>query len=186
MRPDFTARDPLEDTQPDPVVRPRMAPGKRRAIEAISLAVLLPGLLATRWVDNSHIYRKQGESVTTVSRTATVRLAHSQWRLLGRQAAKDLNGNVVLLMTARPLDAQGVKDLSGGYGLGFRLRDKAGHVWDVASNLDDSDNKPAVGTDLPVKVVGRVPDSLVSAVVLELRQSSWSHPSQSRWYRFAH
>jgi len=173
---EWTIRDPLEETVPDPIARKRrMSDGKRRAVEATALVVLLPGFLVAQWVDNQQQGRRYQthEQVTVVRRGGTGTLPHLRLRLLGRDTtgpAKSTGGpagsaRLKLVVNVTPLDAQGVKDLNV---LGYTVRDRAGHVWS-AGGATDSDQKPSVGAETQVSVTALVPERLVSSVVLEVR-----------------
>jgi hypothetical protein len=51
---EWTVRDPLEETSPDPIPRRRrLSDGWRHAIEVVALILLVPGLLAAEWVDGA-------------------------------------------------------------------------------------------------------------------------------------
>jgi hypothetical protein len=173
---EWTVRDPLEETVPDPIPRrKRLSAGRRRAIEVAALLLLVPGLLATEWVDAEHQSRQwqTHEHVTVVRRGGTATLGHVRLRLLGRDTtgATSPSGSssgavsLKLVVVARPLDAQGVKDVDR---VGYTVRDRDGHVWSAAGS-SDPDVKPRAGADGQVTVTALVPGSLVSAVVLEAR-----------------
>ena len=193
---EWTVRDPLEETVPDPMPRRRrLSDGTRRAIEVAALLLLIPALLATEWIDDDHQARqwKTHERVTVVRRGGTGTVGHVRLRLLGR----DTTGNTTragspsgavelkLVVVARPLDAQGVKDVDR---IGFTVRDRAGHVWS-AGGSSDPDVKPRAGADGQVTVTALVPGSLVSTVVLEARPGgllSQKGPGPTPVLRFAH
>jgi hypothetical protein len=174
---EWTVRDPLEDTVPDPVERRRrLSGGRRRAIEAVALAVVGTGYLTAQWIDDSHqarAYPPARERVTVVGRGGSGTIGHVRLRLLGRDTTGQTTGSTVpagatlikLVLTARPLDAQGVKSVQA---IGFTVRDRAGHVWS-AFGASDRDVKPAVGTDMQVTVTASVPARLAGSVVLEAR-----------------
>jgi hypothetical protein len=190
----MTARDPLEDTVPDPVGRtPRVG---RRALEAVALLLLAPGLLAIRWIDDEHqaAQRQAAEHVTVVRRGGTGTLGHTRWRLLGRDSTARVRSStapagavqITLLLQVRPLDAQGVKDAGT---TGYRLRDRAGHVWDAAGLLgSEGDRDPVAGQETRVTVTASVPKRLVNSLVLETRQRSplLTRPGPVQVLRFAH
>jgi hypothetical protein len=173
---EWTVRDPLEDTVPDPIERGRrLSDGKRRAVELTALVVLVPGLLATQWIDNQHQGRQYQtrERVTVVPRGGTGTLGHLRLRLLGRDTtgpskstgAPAGSARLKLVVNVRPFDAQGVKDVDT---LGFTVRDRDGHVWSAAGS-PDRDQKASAGADTQVSVTATVPERVVSAVVLEVR-----------------
>jgi hypothetical protein len=88
-----------------------------------------------------------------------------------------------LVVTARPLDAQGVKAVDS---IAFTVRDRAGHVW-AAYGLADRDVKPVAGSDMQLIVTAYVPPRLVSSVVLEARQARFGQaPGATPVLRFAH
>jgi hypothetical protein len=181
---EWTVRDPLEDTVPDPVERrPRLSDGRRRAIEAAALALLVPGLLVAQWIDDSHQarhFRAQGapgpEKVTVVSRGGTGTLGRVRLRLLGRDTTgppRDTTTpagavNLKLVVQVRPLDARHAKDDVDG--LAYSVRDRGGHVWSAGGTYD-RDRPPAAGAETQVTVTATVPERLASAVVLEVRPS---------------
>jgi hypothetical protein len=192
---EWTTRDPLEETSPDPVPRRRrLSDGRRYAIEMIALVLLVPGLLATEWADGAKQSRQwqTNERVTVVRRGGTGTVGHVRLRLLGRDTTGALKSsttpagavNLKLVMTARPLDAQGVKGIDT---LGFTVRDRAGHVWS-AFGATDRDHTKAVGTDIEVTVTATVPERLVSSVVLEARPGGPASkgPGATPVLRFAH
>src|SRR5256885_6576136 len=131
-----TTPDPLESTAPDPVRR-RMPAGRRRAIEAWALAVLVPAVLVTYWIDGRHLGRgfDPPERVTVVPRGAAATIGHTRWRMLGRVAKGDPlstpppgSAQLTLLLQVNVLDAQGVKDATN---VSFQVRDGDGHIWDA-------------------------------------------------------
>ncbi|GAB2853913.1 hypothetical protein GCM10027176_65760 [Actinoallomurus bryophytorum] len=192
---EWTTRDPLEETSPDPIPRRRrLNDGWRHAIEVVALILLVPGLLAAEWVDGSKQSRQwqTKERVTVVRRGGTGTLGHVKLRLLGRDTTGALKSsttpaggvNLKLVVTARPLDAQGVKSIDI---LGFTVRDRAGHVWSAFPSTD-RDRTKAVGTDTEVSVTATVPERLVSSVVLEVRPGALASkgPAATPVLRFAH
>ncbi len=193
---EWTVRDPLEETVPDPVERRRrLSPGRRRAVEAVALAVLAPGLLATQWVDNEHQSRsyQTREQVTVVARGGTGTIERVQLRLLGRDTTGAQRTpttpagavSVKLVVQARPLDAKGAKNLDS---LGFTLRDRAGHVWTADGGLD-LDKEPAAGAQTQLTITGDVPAALAGSVVLEARPGQLTLRAADGWtpvLRFAH
>lgn len=192
---EWTIRDPLEETSPDPIPRRRrLSDGWRHAIEVVALILLVPGLLAAEWVDGSKQSRQwqTKERVTVVRRGGTGTVGHVRLRLLGRDTTGALKSSTTpagavslkLVVTARPLDAQGVKGIDI---LGFTVRDRAGHVW-TAFGTTDRDRTKAVGTDTEVTVTATVPERLVSSVVLEARPGGLASkgPGATPVLRFAH
>jgi hypothetical protein len=192
---EWTIRDPLEETSPDPVPRRRrLSDGRRYAIEVIALVLLVPGLLAAEWADGAKQSRQwqTNERVTVVRRGGTGTVGHVRLRLLGRDTTGALKSSTTpaggvrlkLVVTARPLDAQGVKGIDI---IGFTVRDRAGHVW-TAFGTTDRDRTKAVGTDIEVTVTATVPERLVSSVVLEARPggSASKGPGATPVLRFAH
>lgn len=199
---EWTVRDALEDTVPDPIERrPRLSDGRRRAIEVAALAVLIPGLLTARWIDDSHQARHfqspgkpaGGERVTVITRGGTGTLGHVRVRLLGRDATgppKDSTtpagaAYLKLVVRVRPLDARSAKtDVDQ---LSYTVRDRDGHVWSAGGSYD-RDRDPAVGVDTQVTVQATVPAPLLNAVVLEVRptQSFGKATGPVPVLRFAH
>lgn len=174
---EVTARDPLEDTVPDPVVRPpRLTRGQRRAVEAGALLVLLAGLSVVRWIDDVDQVKRVDppDQVTVVPHGATGTLGHVQYRLAGRDAtaapksttAPTGAAKLTLVLNVRPLDAQGVKNAKI---VTYDVRDHSGHIW-TATGLPDLDHDPVAGTTAPVTVTAEVPERLLNSVVLEVRQ----------------
>jgi hypothetical protein len=195
---EWTIRDPLEETVPDPVVRRRrLSDGRRRAVEASALILLVPGLLVTQWIDDHHQAQnlQPHETVAVVRRGAIGSLGHLQLRLLGRDAKSPPRSattpagavHLTLLLVMRPLDAQGVKDADL---VAYSVRDRAGHVWTALGTYGGvgSDTKPQVGVPLQVTVTANVPERLVSSVVLEARRGSLAPVDgrSTRVLRFAH
>jgi hypothetical protein len=88
---EWTIRDPLEETVPDPIERRRrLSTGRRRAIEAVALAVIGPGFLVGQWIDDAHQARgfpPAHERVTVIGRGGNGTLGHVRLRLLGRDPA---------------------------------------------------------------------------------------------------
>lgn len=192
---EWTIRDPLEETVPDPIPRrKRLSGGRRRAIEVAALVLLIPGLIAAEWIDNDHQARQwqTHERVTVVRRGATGTLGHVRLRLLGRdttgkpasEGAPAGAVNLKLVVVVRPLDAQGVKDVDA---VGYTLRDRTGHVWSAAGS-SDPDQKPQAGVDGQVTVTAMVPGRLVNSVVLEARPGGLTRkgPGPTPVLRFAH
>jgi hypothetical protein len=192
---ELTTRDPLEDTVPDPVERtPRLSRRQRRTVEACALLVLAPGLLAVRWIDDSHqaVQWQPDERVTVVRRGATGTLEHVRLRLVGRDATGALKtrttpagaARVALVLEVRALDAQGAKDAKY---IGYALRDRSGHVW-MALGLPEGDRDPVVGAPARVTVSATLPERLLSSVVLEARQGSPARKGTGpvQVLRFAH
>src|SRR4051812_32023168 len=95
---EWTVRDPLEETVPDPVERRRrLSDGRRRAVEAVVLVLLVPAFLTAQWIDNAHQARnfpaqskKVQEKVTVVRRGGTGVLGRVRLRLLGRDTTGPL------------------------------------------------------------------------------------------------
>lgn len=178
---EWTVHDPLEETTPDPIERrPRLSLGKRRAVEAAALVLLVPGFLTVQWLDDAHQarhFRAQGEPgtehLTVVPRGGTAVLGRVRLKLLGRDATgspaagASAGGAVVtLVMQVQPLDAQHARqDVDR---LTYTVRDRAGRVWSAGGSYD-SDHPPAAGAASQVKVTATVPKGLVSSVVLEVR-----------------
>lgn len=193
---EWTIRDPLEETVPDPIERRRrLGNGSRRVIEVAAVILLVPGFLAVEWIDMDHqsVGYQTKESVTVVRRGGTGTLGRVRLRLLGRDAtgvskstdAPAGSAHLKLVVDAQPLDAQGVKQLPA---IAYTLRDRAGHVWSAGGETDP-DLKPAAGTVTQVSVTATVPAGLVSSVVLEARPGGLttrkpSGPTQV--LRFAH
>lgn len=198
---EWTVRDPLEETVPDPIERrPRLSEGKRRAIEAAALVLLVPGFLTTQWIDNAHQarhFRAQGqpgpEHVTVVPRGGTATLGRVRLRLLGRDATgapRSLTTpagavNLTLILQVQPLDARHAKEDVDR--LAYTVRDRAGHVWS-AGGMYDRDQPPAAGTVSQVTVTATVPEHLAGSVVLEVRppESAKQTTGVSPTLRFAH
>lgn len=171
---EWTVRDTLEDTTPDPIGRRRrLSEGKRRVIEAVALLLLVLGLLTAQRIDDEHQSRayQTRERVTVVPRGGTGTIGHIQLRLLGRDTTgspkSDIAGAVTLrlILQARPLDAKAAKDLDT---VGYTVRDRAGHVWSAFGSTDPG-NKPAAGAVGQVTITADVPARLVNSVVLEAR-----------------
>ncbi len=193
---EWTVRDPLEETVPDPVERGRrLGGGRRRAIEAAALVLLVPGFLTAQWIDNDHQSRQwqTRERVTVVARGGTGALGRVRLRLLGRDGAEAPKSTTApagsarlkLIVAAQPLDAQGVKQLPT---IGYTVRDRAGHVWSAGGATDPA-RKPAVGTVSQVTVTATVPQGLLSSVVLEARPGGLGAPKgpgPTPVLRFAH
>jgi hypothetical protein len=192
---EWTVRDPLEETVPDPVVRPqRLSDGWRRTLEASALLVLVPGLLIAQWLDRGHNndISKPPDQVTVVPRGGTGTLGHLRMRMFGRdvsgppRSATTPAGAVQLrlVLEVRPMDAQGAKVAQF---VAYSVRDRAGHVWTAFPLLGDPDNKPAAGVPMQVIVTANLPERLVSSVVLEARQSTGAaRPARPQVLRFAH
>lgn len=198
---EWTVRDPLEDTVPDPVERRRrMSDGTRRALEVAALIVLVPGFLATQWVDDGHQarnYHAQGEygleTLTVVPRGGTATLDRVRLKLLGRDATGAPRDDTMpagavrlrLVLQVQPLDADHAKN--DVQGLNYTVRDRDGHVWS-AGGLYDTDNPPVAGAAGQVKVLATVPESAVSSVVLEVRPPASERRKAARppVLRFAH
>jgi hypothetical protein len=158
--------------------RRRLNPSARRLVEVCALLILLPVTLGLRWYDDDHTLGHQlrrDERIVTVPRGASGTLAHAAWRMIGRQvgSAQELRdpapGTAVLVLAleVRPLDAEGVKQISAGQ-LTFRLRDRAGHVWTGSGTLPDSSQ---VGRAARVEVSATVPSDKVTSVVLDVLPS---------------
>jgi hypothetical protein len=191
---EWTVRDPLEETVPDPIERRRrLSTGRRRAIEAVALVVIGSGLLVGQWIDDAHQARgfpPVREHVTVVPRGGDGTLGQVRLRLRGRDSKLQPTGSVPsgsvalkLVVTARPLDAKGVKNVNA---IAFSVRDRAGHVWS-AYGLGDRDVKPAAGTDMQLIVTAYVPPRLVSSVVLEAQLGQFGQaPGAKPVLRFAH
>lgn len=185
------APDPLEETRrdrPRRARRRRLGPRARRTAETVALAVLLPALVVTQWVDDSG-QNATRERIRTVPRGAAVTIGHVQWRMLGRVPSTDrpfASGAVslMLLLEVRPLDAQGVKQAEP-YNLTFRVRDGEGHEWSAGADASGAD-EPAVGRAAQVKVTAVVPQQVATAAVLELRATPAPQPGPGDWVRFAH
>jgi hypothetical protein len=188
-----TVRDPLEDTVPDPIMRSsRLSPARRRALEAIALIVLVPGLFAVRWLDDTQQAQQWQvpEHVTVVPRGGTGTLGHVRLRLLGRDATAPSRGSLTpagavrltLVVEVRPLDAQGVKDAQM---IAYSVRDRAGHVWAGLAGVGPT---PAVGVAAQVKVNADLPPPLISSVVLEARKGTFGAKGRgpAQILRFAH
>ena len=178
---EWTVRDPLEETVPDPVPgRKRLSAGRRRAVEVAALAVLVPGFLTAQWIDDDHQSRswQTNERVTVVRRGGAGILGHVRLSMLGRDVTGRPTGvgapagsaGIKLVVTARPLDAQGVKDVDT---IGYTVRDREGHVWSAVGS-SDRDVKSQAGADRQVTVTATVPGRLVSSVVLEARPGGLS------------
>jgi hypothetical protein len=199
---EWTVRDPLEETVPDPVERRRrLSDGKRRAVEAVALVLLMPAFLTVQWIDDAHQARnfpsqdKKGpEKVTVVRRGGTGVLGRVRLRLLGRDttgpqrdgATPAGGANLKLVVQVRPLDARHAKDDVDG--LMYSVRDHDGHVWSAGGTYD-RDRPPAAGAETQVTVLATVPERLVSAVVLEVRPpppEQGPRPRTVPVLRFAH
>ncbi len=157
-------------------------------MEAVALAVLLPGLVTVQWLDDAHQVGGQ-DTTTTVPWGATATLGHTQWRLLGRvpDGGRSFTPGAVtvrLLLQVRPMDAQGAKQADPA-NVGFRLRDRAGHIW-TAGTDGGSDTEPAAGQTTQITVTGDVPARLAGSVVLEMHLGSSFAAGPKHWYRFAH
>jgi hypothetical protein len=176
---EMTTRDPLEDTVPDPAEPPgRVSRRTRRALEAAALLILAPGLIAVRWVDDSHqaALRQPPDHVTVLRRGATGTLGHTRWHLLGRDATAPVRDSTLpagtakltLVLRVRALDAQGVKDADS---TAYQLTDRAGHVWTALGLLGtEGRREPVAGGETPVTVTATVPERLLNSVALEIRQ----------------
>ncbi|MCO6011757.1 hypothetical protein NE236_43105 [Actinoallomurus purpureus] len=187
-----TMRDPLEDTAPDPLGRGKRTRGRRRrAVEAVALLVLAPGLIVVRWIDDSHqaAALQPAEHITVVRRGQTGLLGGAQWRVLGRDTTapeKDATTpagavRLKLIVEVRPLDAQGVKNATATE---YQLRDGAGHVWTGLPLGAD----PVAGRTSRIAVTSDIPARLVSSVVLEISQksSAWTRRSSLHGLVFEH
>jgi hypothetical protein len=192
---EWTVRDPLEETVPDPIVRrPRLSDGWRRAVEVSALLVLVPGLLIAQWLDRGHDNNKSNppDQVTVVPRGGTGTLGHLRLRLIGRDVTSPLKSATTpagavrlrLVIEIRPMDAQGAKVAQF---VGYSVRDRAGHVWTAVPSLGGSDNKPVAGVPMQAIISADLPERLVSSVVLEARQSIGAQrPTRVPVLRFAH
>jgi hypothetical protein len=192
---EWTTRDPLEDTVPDPIRRePRLSTGQRRALEASVVLVLAPALLATEWLDDAHHSKasQTNERVTVVHRGGTGTLAHVRLRLLGRDATAPARKSTTpagavrlsLVMELRPLDAQGVK--ASDY-FAYSVRDRAGHVWSAYASVN-SDLHPTAGVAFQRMIYADLPPSVVNSVVLEARGGGLTLKTKqpAQVLRFAH
>lgn len=185
-----TTPDPLESTVPDPVRR-RMPARRRRTIEVCALAVLLPAVLVTYWIDGSHMGRSfdPPERVTVIPRGGTATIGHTRWRLLGRDAKAGPTFSttppgslrLTLLLQVSVLDAQGAKDATR---VTYQVRDREGHIWPALGQFPDADDPPA-GSTVPDTVTANVPPNLVSKVVLEV-QAAAAKKGPVQVLRFAH
>ncbi|KAB2347809.1 hypothetical protein [Actinomadura rudentiformis] len=177
-------RDPYEQTRPDPrqderaegdegeETPPRrewLRGGERRFIEVIVLVCLASLLLGLRWVDSKDAVRKTfqpPEQVTSVARGAPGVLADIEWRVTGRTAGRALGerdpevAELRLTLTARPLNAAGMKAIRG-YGISYRVLDAEGREWD-ATGL------PRPGAPYQVTVRATVPRSKADSLTLEV------------------
>jgi hypothetical protein len=178
---------------------------KRRLIELGVLLILLPAALGVRWYDESNLALTRGpdERVTVVPRGAWAKLGHNQWRMLGRQAPSSTprspgsslrdesppgSAQLILLLEAKVLDAQGAKDLDK---MEYEVRDREGHRWSAEGaaqdqSIDDAD--PAPGSTQRVRVTAMVPQGKLSSVVLDLHIEPYYRPERTVLHvlRFAH
>jgi hypothetical protein len=196
---EWTVRDPLEETVPDPIERePRLSEGKRRAIEAAALVLLVAGFLTAQWIDDAHQarhYQAQGrpgpEHLTVVPRGGTATLGRVRIKVLGRDTTGAPRSgttpagavNLKLVLQVQPLDARHAREDVDH--LTYTVRDRAGHVWS-AGGMYDTDRPPAAGTVSQVTVIATVPGRLAGSVVLEVRPMAPAQAGVSQALRFAH
>jgi hypothetical protein len=160
--------------------------------------VLLTVTVGLRWYDDANQARalQRPEHVSVVKRGQVSTLGQVEWRMLGRVAdggtpsAMPSSGSapaaarLTLLVQARPLSEAGVKALTL-YGLVFRVRDRAGHVWSAAP---DTLTSVRAGTTVRFPVRADVPPDRLRSVVLEVLPGSGSAPARGPLpvLRFAH
>jgi hypothetical protein len=165
----------------------------RRTAELSALALLLALTIGLRWYDDGNQARalERPESVTVVGRAATSRLGAVEWKMLGRAAglrapSSTASGaaRLMLVLEARPLGAQGVKELAG-FGTTFRVRDRAGHVWSADA---DPPSEVELGSTIRVPVTAEVPPDRLTSVVLEVLPAAVFAKGRApvRVLRFAH
>jgi hypothetical protein len=191
-------RQPAAETATDlPPVRPGFR--RRRLIELGALLILAPVVIGVRWYDDTNhaVTQEPPERVTVVSRGAWAKLGHTQWRLLGRQDRPLPTGDpdtapgsatLVLLLQAKALDAQGVKQLSA---MDYVIHDRAGREWSAQGTVESQsidEDKPTPGSTQRVKVLATVPRSKLSEVVLDLHVQANVRPERTVLdvLRFAH
>lgn len=185
-----TVRDPLEETAPDPVRRrSRLSGGRRRAVEVVALLVLLPALLAVRWVDDQKQARQwePPEDVTVVPHGGAGMLGHVRLRVLGRDASAPTTGTtagvakLTLIVRLQALDSKAARDARM---IAYTVRDRSGHVW-TAFGVPAGGHDPVVGAATQVTVTAELPVRLTGSVVLEARRKAFGR-GPTRVLRFAH
>lgn len=147
-----------------------------------------------RWYDDSVQARAldRPESVTVVPHGGTGAIGQVRWRVLGRSEGERApaglapagSARLTLQAEARPLNAQGVKELTESKAT-FRISDQEGHIW---SGLADTPSEAQPGTAVRVPITANVPADRLRSVVLEILPSSvyGNRAGPIRVLRFAH
>ncbi|GAB3665676.1 hypothetical protein GCM10027589_30410 [Actinocorallia lasiicapitis] len=150
---------PAAQTREDlPVLRPRMNPAKRRALELGALALLAVVLIEVRWWDDVRQVQQtidRPERVTAVTDRGD--FAGASWTLTDKRVTES---GVVYRLLAVPADQ------TAGDGLiGVRYRVRGSSLWSAAGDVW---KKGAPGRPTVVTVTAGLPRERADTAVLEL------------------
>lgn len=197
------AGSPPPDGSSPSSTRRRLDPRRRRMVEALALALLVPLTLGLQWFDQKKLVEAvfaPEEAITVVPRAKTAEMAHARWVMGGRlpnasnglSTASKVEGatKITLLVGVKALDPQGSKEASVG-NLKFRLVDRAGNKWEANADYKGEDGRfvgnPPVGKAIPIHVTAEVPAQLADQLVLDVMQTGPHRPKGPvRVLRFAH